>query len=55
MISQQAPQGVTGMAAGQVEADMGDPFTDAATDLEQAQAQCSELHLRMATGGEPAA
>src|SRR5919197_4064142 len=55
MISQQAPPGLTGMAAGQVEADGGAPCTDAATDLEQAQAEGIELHRRMASGGEPAA
>src|SRR5919202_2399255 len=55
MISQQTPQELTRMAAGQVEADVGGPFTDAAPDLDQAQAEGIELHMRMATGGEPAA
>jgi len=49
---QQIPEGLTGVTAGEVEADACGQFADTAADLEQAQAQRVELERRVALGAQ---
>ena len=49
---QQVPEGLTGVAAGEVEADARGQFADAAADLEQTQAQRVELERGVALGAQ---
>ena len=49
---EEVPEGLAGMAAGEVQADAGGQFADTAADLEQAQAQRVELERRVALGAQ---
>src|SRR5919204_2791977 len=55
MSSQQGPQRLAGVAAGQVEAHVQGELADTAADLEQAQPEGVELQVGVATRAEPAA